>query len=76
MRKDLRASNVWLNRANGALRDRSSILFDKDLLDDGEKMKVDQAILKKMQQINLARKWRVKVKKTAGGMQPSLSFEL
>jgi hypothetical protein len=67
MRKDLRASNVWLNRANGALQGTEKLDFVrfKDLLDDGEKMKVDQAILKKMrQQINLARKWRVKVKKT------------
>jgi hypothetical protein len=37
----------------------------KELLDEGEKIKVEQALLKKLrQQLTMARKWRQKVKKT------------
>ena len=59
--------HAWMERATFVLNGTKKLDFVqfKELLDEGEKIKVEQALLKKLrQQLTMARKWRQKVKKT------------
>ena len=67
MAKDLRSCDRWLDRAEGALSgvNRLELEAFNDLSNEGENLKIDRAVLKKVrQQVKLAKAWRLKVKKT------------
>lgn len=65
--KELNAVYGWLQKADAALRGQPKLDLNefKKVMEDGEKLKVDQTLLKRMKtQIKNAKAWRAKVKKT------------
>jgi hypothetical protein len=65
--REVRSVFDWLSKAEAALagRPKRDLAFLVDLVEGGEKLKVDQTAVKKLKQcIKVAKAWRAKLKKT------------